>query len=150
MKLLTDRTEIASAINFKQYPVVTIDVSKRDEYGIVGCPVCVDAGFFRTGEPYYVKATCRVYADSQKLEIVRGGSCITADFGYQNIEKMLKYANTPIIRPDADVLVVIIDSERRCAYPPTIVRTEKRVDPNCSTPISFAEPVSFAAFFEEM
>lgn len=44
MKTLTERTEIASAINFKQYPVVTIDVSKRDDYGIVGCPVCVDAG----------------------------------------------------------------------------------------------------------
>ena len=57
MKVLTERTEIASAINFKKYPVVTIDVSKRDDYGIVGCPVCVDAGLFRTGEPQYVRAT---------------------------------------------------------------------------------------------
>lgn len=55
MRKLTDRTDIGRAINFKQYPVITIDVSKRDDYGIVGCPVCVDAGFFRSGDAMLIK-----------------------------------------------------------------------------------------------
>lgn len=149
MKTLTERTEIAPAINFKKYPVVTIDVSKRDDYGIVGCPVCIDAGLFRSGEPHYVKATCRVYRDEQKLTFTSGCVGLSADFGYRDIEEMLEYANVPIIRPDAEMLVVIIDSAKRIAYSPVVVRTGSRVDPHCQTPISLAEPLSFAAFFKE-
>lgn len=149
MKTLTERTENAPAINFKKYPVVTIDVSKRDDYGIVGCPVCIDAGLFRSGEPHYVKATCRVYRDEQKLTFTSGCVGLSADFGYRDIEEMLEYANVPIIRPDAEMLVVIIDSAKRIAYSPVVVRTGSRVDPHCQTPISLAEPLSFAAFFKE-
>lgn len=149
MKRLTERAEIASAINFKKYPVVTIDVSKRDAYGIIGCPVCVDAGFFRSGEPYYIKAMCRVYSDERVLTFTSGCVGLSADFGYRDIEEMLEYANVPIIRADAEVLVVIIDSEQRLACCPVIVRTEKRVNPHCSTPISFVEPFDFTDFFNK-
>lgn len=149
MKRLTERTEIATAINFKKYPVVTIDVSKRDDYGIVGCPVCVDAGFFRTGEPHYVRATCRVYSDEQKLTFSSGCVGLSADFGYRDIEEMLEYANAPIIRKDSEMLVVIIDSAKRIAYSPVVVRTESRVDPHCQTPISLVEPLSFAWAFKK-
>ena len=147
MKRLTERTEIASAINFKKYPVVTIDVSKRDDYGIVGCPVCIDEGFFQSGEPYYVKARCRVYCDEQTLTFTSECVGLTADFGYHNIERMLEYANVPIIKPDAELLVVMIDSEKRIAYDLVVVRTAKRVNPHCSTPISLVEPLSFSRFF---
>lgn len=149
MKRLKSREEIATAINFKKYPVVTIDVSKRDEYGIVGCPVCISAGFFRTGEPHYVKATCRVYSDEQVLTFTRGGAMIAADFGYRDIEEMLEYANVPIINPDSEVLLVIIDSKKRVAYEPVVIRTSVRADPYCSTPLTFAEPLSFAWAFKE-
>lgn len=54
MKFLETRTEIAKAINFKQYPTIRIDVSKTDDYGIVGTHVLIDNGTFRTGEPYFV------------------------------------------------------------------------------------------------
>ena len=46
MKRLTERTEIAKAINFHKYPVVEIDVSKVDEYGIIGTKVLIDNGTF--------------------------------------------------------------------------------------------------------
>lgn len=61
MKFLETRTEIAKAINFKQYPTIRIDVSETDDYGIVGTHVLIDNGTFRTGEPYYVRATIRAY-----------------------------------------------------------------------------------------
>lgn len=51
MKFLETRTEIAKAINFKQYPTIRIDVSETDDYGIVGTHVLIDNGTFRTGEP---------------------------------------------------------------------------------------------------
>lgn len=149
MRKLTDRTDIGRVINFKKYPVITIDVSKRDEYGIVGCPVCVDAGFFRSGEPYYVHATCRVYRDKKILQVNSFGACLSNDFGYRNIEEMLQYANAPVIKPDSDVLVVIIDSETRTACAPVVLHTSKNVDPHCSTPIMFTEDLSFAGFFKD-
>lgn len=42
-----------------------------------------------------------------------------------------------------------IDSAKRIAYSPVVVRTGSRVDSHCQTPISLAEPLSFAAFFKE-
>lgn len=44
MKFLETRTEIAKAVNFKQYPTIRIDVSKTDDYGIVGTHVLIDNG----------------------------------------------------------------------------------------------------------
>ena len=56
MKVLSNRTKIAAAINFSQYPVIRIDLSKTDLYGVVGAPVRIDNGTFTTGEPYFVTA----------------------------------------------------------------------------------------------
>lgn len=147
MKRLTERTEIARAINFKQYPIITIDLADRDEYGIKGCKVCIDNGTFRTGEPYYVDATCRVYSDEKKLVFQSYGSCLHDSFGYSDIEKMLEYANAPVIQKDQDVLIVIIDSANRQAYQPIIAHTSNRIDPHCMTPINFTERIGFDAFF---
>jgi hypothetical protein len=136
MKRLTERTEIASAINFRKYPVIEIDVSKVDEYGIRGTKVLIDNGTFRSGEPYFVKATLRTYNDENVLKFSAGGTCLKADFGYSDIEKMLDYANAPIIKADQDILIVMIDRERRVAYKPVVLHTGNRVDANCMTPLT--------------
>ena len=80
MKFLETRTEIAKAINFKQYPTIRIDVSKTDDYGIVGTHVLIDNGTFRTGEPYYVRATIRAFRDEGYLKFKSYGCCLHADF----------------------------------------------------------------------
>lgn len=48
---------------------------------------------------------------------------------------MLEYTNAPIVKPDQDILVCMVDSERRLAYDPVVLRTGKRVDPYCMTPL---------------
>lgn len=96
MKFLETRTEIAKAINFKQYPTIRIDVSKTDDYGIVGTHVLIDNGTFRTGEPYFVRATIRAFRDEGYLKFKSYGSCLHADFTYFDMEKMLDYANVPV------------------------------------------------------
>lgn len=95
MKFLETRTEIAKAINFKQYPTIRIDVSETDDYGIVGTHVLIDNGTFRTGEPYYVRATIRAFRDEGCLVFKSYGSCLHADFTYSDMEKMLDYAQRP-------------------------------------------------------
>ena len=135
MKFLETRTEIGKAINFKQYPTIRIDVSETDDYGIVGTHVLIDNGTFRTGEPYYVRATIRAFRDEGFLKFKSYGSCLHAEFTYSDMEKMLDYANVPIIKANQEILVCLVDSVKRLLYDPVVLKTGERVDPNCSTPL---------------
>lgn len=136
MKTLENRTEIARAINFKLYPTVRIDVSKTDDYGIVGTLVQIDNGTYRTGEPYYVRATLRAYRDEGVLKFQSYGTCLHSSFGYSDVEKMLDYANVPVIKAGQEILVCVVDSEKRLAYHPVVLKTGERIDPHCSTPLT--------------
>lgn len=97
MKELKSRTEIAPAINFHRYPVLTLDLVDKDEYGLKGCNVLVDFGKFNTGEPWYEKGELRVYRDECKFEIKAFGACLKKDFTYSDYKEILSYANAPII-----------------------------------------------------
>ena len=141
MKRLTDRSEIAQAINFKKYPVVTIDLAKTDDYGIAGTPVNIDNGTFRTGEPYYIHATLRAFNDEKTLTFHASCTGISSSFTYSDMEHILTYANAPVVKPDQDILVCLIDSEKRQAYGPMIVHTSKRVSAHCSTPLTLEDKI---------
>lgn len=139
MKFLTDRTEIATAINFKRYPVVSIDRAKTDEYGIIGAPVCIDNGFFSDGTPYFIDATLRAYKDDGRLKFTSHGFGIKSDFGYSDMVKMLKYANAPVVKPGQEILVCVIDSKEGLAWPPVLLKTGDRVAQFCTTPLTLEE-----------
>lgn len=139
MKQLTDRTEIASSINFKLYPVVTIDRSKTDEYGIAGSPVCIDNGFFRDGSPYFIHATLRAYLDDGLLTFSSYGSCLKDSFGHHDLMKILEYANAPVVKPGQEILVCVIDSKKGLAWPPVLLKTGYRVAQFCTTPLTLEE-----------
>lgn len=134
MKVLTDRHDIAKAINFKQYPVIRINMEDKDEYGIRGTNICIDNGTFRDGSPYYLHATIRTFDDEKGFHIKQGGTCIHASFGYSDIEKMLAWANAPVVKPDQDILVVMDMPSIRFASC-VILHTGDRISPHCSTPI---------------
>ena len=135
MKVLSDRTKIAAAINFNQYPVIRIDLSKTDLYGVVGAPVRIDNGTFATGEPYFVRGYLRTFKDENVLTFNAGGVALKANLSYSDYEQMLEYTNAPIVKSDQDILVCMVDSGRRLVYDPVVLRTGKRVDPYCMTPL---------------
>lgn len=135
MKFLETRTEIGKAINFKQYPTIRIDVSKTDDYGIVGTHVLIDNGTFRTGDPYYVRATIRAYRDEGFLVFHSYGSCLHADFTYYDMEKILDYANVPVIKAGQEILICLLDSAKRLVYKPVVLKTGDRIDPHCTKPL---------------
>ncbi len=139
MKQLTDRREIAKAINVERKTVVRIDLAEADEYGIKSQKVVIDNGTFRDGTPYMVRAEIRAYADEMKFTFHGFGSCIHSDFGYYDVEEMVEYANAPVIKTDSDVVLVIVDSENKKAYAPVILHTGNRVDAHCSTPLTFVD-----------
>lgn len=143
---IQNRTEIAKAINFGDYPVLTIDIADRDEYGLVGCKVNIDNGYFKTGERYFVRATLRVWKDEQYLSTSGTNTVLKASYGYSDVKEMLEWANAPVIKPDQEVLVVITDSNNKCAYDAYIIRTGSKVSPHSTEPLAF-ERLDLSMFF---
>lgn len=139
MKTLKDRREIANEINVKRTTAVRIDLADADKYGIKSQKVVIDNGTFRDGTPYLVKAEIRAYCDEMKFTFSGFCTCLSNRFGYSDIEEMIEYANAPVIKPDSDVVLVIVNSKKREAYAPCVLHTSKRVNTNCSTPLTFTD-----------
>lgn len=146
-RVLSKPQEFAPVINFRRMPVVVMDLADKDEYGLKSKKVLIDCGQFRTGEPHYVRSEIRAWSDESKSKFSSGGACISRGFSYQDMEKMLEYANAPIVKKDQDILLCIIDSEKHQAYPCRVLHTSSYVDPFCSTPLTFTEENNFTCMW---
>lgn len=135
MKKLTERTEIAKAINFGKYPVIKIDLSDRDEYGVKGTKVRIDNGTFKSGEAYFVKAEIRAYSDEKILTTSQGCGMLVDRLTYADYMEMTEYANAPIIKANQEILIFLYNSVTKEVYHPVIIKTGNRVDAHCSTPL---------------
>jgi len=145
-RLLTDKTDIARTINFRKMPVIKIDLADRkvlfdnDGY-IVSQKVLIDAGYFKTGEPYYIRADIRAYSDEPYFRFHQGCTCLTNSFTYEDMEEILDYSNAPIVKADEDILVCIVHSGKREVYSPMIMHTAKKIDKHCAVPLEFEDYV---------
>lgn len=128
------REDIAMALNFGTYPVLTIDLADCDEYGLVGSPCRIDFGSFSDGSKWYETAELRVYRDERKLSFNAFGSCLSASYTYSDFERQAKFAAAPIVKPDSELVVAVHDSKARELYAVLIVET-KKVNKHCSTPL---------------
>jgi hypothetical protein len=137
MKMLKDRLELATAINFGKYPVLRIDLADSDEYGLKGCKVRIYAGTFRTGEPHFIEAELRVFRDEKRLVLSAGGTILKSDFTYFDYVHMLDRAQAPLIHADEEVVIGIYDSRTKNAFAALLVRTGKSVRPFSADPMDF-------------
>lgn len=135
MQILKERTEIAKAINFGKYPVIKIDLSDRDEYGIKGTKVRIDNGTFKSGEAYFINATIRAFSDEKILTISQGCGMLVDRLTYADYMEMIEYANAPIIKANQEILIFVYNSVTKAIYHPVIIKTGNRVDAHCSTPL---------------
>lgn len=131
MKRLTERTEIAKAINFGKYPVIKIDLADRDEYGVKGTKVRIDFG----GE-YFINAKIRSYIDEKYLTISQGATMLSASMSYRDFMEDLEYANAPIIKANQEIVIAMIDSKKEEIYEPVIIKTGEKINKFCSTPLT--------------
>ena len=127
---LTERTEIAEAINFGKYPVIKIDLSNRDEYGIRGVKVRFDIG-----KDYYLKGEIRSYRDTKCLVTGLRPSMIKSNYSFNDFMEDVEYANTPILKPNQEILICLYNSELKMVYEPTIIKTGEKINPFCSEPM---------------
>lgn len=136
MKYLTDRREIAEAINFGKYPVLTLNRENRpyakerpDSDYAIGCRVRVA---WDHKDPRYARMTTHgnLYIENGKLKISGEGSFLSASFGYHDVMKMVEEANTPILHKGWRVVVVEEwPSQKKCTV--RIMRVARCVDTHC-------------------
>lgn len=134
MKRLTERQEVAEALNFGKYPVLEIDLSKCDEYGLVGSIARIDMGEFRDGSKWYERAELRVYGDERKIVFASFGCALTDKLSYMDFSENVQTAMAPIIKADSEFAVVIHDSVKREAYAVYVLSTG-HVSRHCTQPI---------------
>ena len=107
---MTDRHEIAQAMNFGRYPVLHINMET---------PLKGYEGYFH-GDKVVVLDPRPNYPDHQErgnlyfcegsFEVSSHGACLHADFGYHDVMEMLEWAQAPHISAGQTVVIV-------CDYP---------------------------------
>lgn len=137
-KYLTDRQEIAKAINFGKYPVLTLnrqndplnDCCPDSDYS-VGCRVRV--AWDRKDKRYEGMATSgNIYIEDGKIAISNDACCLSSRFGYSDVIKMATEANTPIVHAGQTV-VVVEDWPNNKVCTVRMMKISDRIDIHCMT-----------------
>lgn len=110
MKYLTDRQEIAQAMNFGKYPVVRINV----ETPKAGWDDVFEGDLVKVASPTrrdpnsYIRAKLAKYPDDGgRYAIMPDSVCLHSSFGYGDVIEMLGYAQAPMLH--AGEMVVVIE-----------------------------------------
>lgn len=103
MEFITERKEVAAAINFGKYPVVYVeDIEKaKTDYGwnLGKVKIKSERGLYYHADLYLFK--------DDGLTTVSYGSYISDRFGWSNVEEMAKNANAPELKPNDKFVLVV-------------------------------------------
>ncbi len=109
---LTDRHEIAYAINFGKFPVLTLnrennpykDIAPESDY-CIGCKCRVA---WDSKEPRYEGMTThgKVYLENGRYAISGSGACLKASFGYTDVINMVEKAHAPVVHKGQTIILV--------------------------------------------
>lgn len=152
---ITDRKELAKAINFGKYPVLTMEIGNhyKDYEGLFkGCDVRVAWDNSRYPD---MASNCRLTIeidrdrlenyvtmdDCKEIKLTQGCACLKASFGYSDLMDMVHWANTPLIHKGEEVVVVFNDSVKNTAFVKKMV-VDTKIDTNCSVVTTLKDIVS--------
>ena len=134
MKYLTDRKEIAYAMNFGRYPVVRINLetcpSGYENY-YKGDLVKVMAPTKRHPDLY---CTGRLYLErygigKEKIGVLTDSICLHDSFGYSDVMEMLEIAQAPVLHA-GDIVVLIEEYPKTRMCKVRMMKASDHVDPN--------------------
>lgn len=109
MKYLTDRHDIAKAMNFGKYPVVRINLETPragwdDNYEGDKILVAVKGDSDR-GD--YIRCQLNKFGDEpNRYSLMPEAMCLDNGFGYSDVIEMLEWAQAPVIHPGEKVIVI--------------------------------------------
>lgn len=138
MKYLTDRHEIAKAMNFGKHPVLYINMENRpfaelnpDSDYAVGCRVRVH---WDSNKPGYqdMYSNGQIYHSGGEIKIGSEGACLKADFCREDVIAMYHLANIPMIHK-GDTVVVVEDYPGKKMCKVRVMKMPDRFDRFCQT-----------------
>lgn len=130
MKTLTDRKEIAKALNFGKYPVLYLDLANDQLKDYENCYQGQRVKIARND--FYSYGKLSYWGDTNELTIASEGTMLSASFGFNDIHYMVLNANATEIKGDQEVVIVIMNSKTGQTAYPVITKTTKYT-PNCQT-----------------
>lgn len=134
MKYLTDRHEIAMAMNFGKYPVLYIDVeTPKDGYSDFYKGQDVRVAWDDPRERYK-DMTCEgnLYYSEGKFAISNNAGGLTAGFGREDVIEMHHWANTPLVHKGQTVIVIKDRPKQRVCHV-EVMKISDRINIHCST-----------------
>jgi hypothetical protein len=133
MNVLIERKEIAQALNFGKYPVLTFDIDKNE-----GSKARVIKNSQRYGDMAY---KCVLYRGKQTKDdgvfyLLTEPSVLSSTVSVRDYLECAEFANAPIIPPDTEVAILVYSKELNvCSL--HIMKSGK-VDPTYSTATVFS------------
>lgn len=118
MKILTDRQEIAQAMNFGKYPVIRIDIETPKagwDNVFEGDLVRVESLSKRYPGSYIRGRVMKYQEDGDRYAIMPENVCLKASFGYSDVVRMLGYAQSPMLHAGETVIVIEDAPKQRAA-----------------------------------
>ena len=134
MKTLTDRQEIAKAINLGKYPVLYLDLAKDELKGYEGCYQGQRCKFRNewNGQTFFGHGNLSYWGDSKELTITNDSVCLQSRFSFYDLKEMVENANATEVAGEQEVVVVIMNSKKELSAYPVLTKTTK-YNRNCST-----------------
>lgn len=134
MKYLTERTEIAKAMNFGKYPVLYIDMDAKKYEGSDYCQGCRVRVHWDSPDTRYkdMYSTGNLYYCDGKFKISGDATCLHADFGRSDVIGMYQQANTPMIHK-GDTVVVVMDFSKSRMCKVAMMKMPDRINKFCQT-----------------
>lgn len=141
MRILTEKKEIAHALNLGKYPVLSINLDDteqnpyRDESYVKGCRTRV--AWDSNNPRYEGMATdgyvyIETYESESKYGISGRGACLKANFGLEDVLNDVDRANSPLVHK-GQVVAVVHYSKKQRYYFVRMMRVSDRIDIHCST-----------------
>lgn len=145
MKFLSDRTEIAKAINIDRIPVITMDISKcMDGYEncYEGSKINLEGAHSGRYADLLTHCTAMMFGDEEgnnahfapwtyaRIHLRPRCSCLHADFGLRDVDEMVEWSHAPLAKAE-DKVIVFFRGEGKGFL--RMMKIPNRIDPFCST-----------------
>ena len=128
MKYITDRQEIAYAMNFGRFPVLKINLETcKDGYDDYYEGDYVKVMTPRNGYPD-MYSTGNLYLSEGRFGVLTEGACLSGSFGYTDVMEMTKVAQAPVLHA-GETVVLIEDFPKKRTCRVRMMKVSDRVDP---------------------
>ena len=147
MKWLTDRKEIAKAINIDRLPVITMNIAKcmdgfEDCYE--GSRIALEGAHSGRYADLLTYCTARMYGDEKgnerhdapwtykRIHLTPRTSYLTSDFSLRDIDEMVMWRNAPLAKAN-DKVIVYFRGEKNGYL--RVMKIGARIEPFCTTAV---------------